>query len=342
MKTLYILYKVFLCRSFFFTAHIILFEHPCVKKLLLETTLNNMKYIILAVIICIAQNASAQTIRLATYQYAENDRIKNITPLASYLEQKTGNTIEVKSYPDIPTFISAIQKGEVDLALISTFGYFLLDASSVKHAVRPRLTLNVNKEAINNYKTAIVCRKEMQLYKLEDVKSKANALRATFVAPGSTSGNLVPRLAYNGLGLSDVEKTFLSVGYSKTHMAALQLVLHDSTDIAAMGYTEYEKLLREDSASAKQLRLLWLSPEIPLGPVLFNDRLSAALQQKIVAAMLSVEKENKDALLAVKAGWSEAKQATSYITIDESFYNPFKSILGDKKALQSILNKFAN
>lgn len=284
----------------------------------------------------------AQTIRLATYQYASNNRIDNISPLAGQLEKETGHKVEVKSYPDIPAFIKAIQENQADVALISTFGYFLLDASATKHSMVPALTLAVPASAKDNYKTAMLCRKETRVFQLADTRTQAKHLRAALVAPGSTSGNLVPRLAFSGIGVNDMESSFASVEYSKTHDAAIQFLFQRKADIAAMGYTEYEKLLRHDSASASKLRLVWLSPEIPLGPVLLNKTLSQKTSRQVISCLLALEKTNKAALESVKAGWSEAKQATHYIRIGASFYDPFRSMLGSKEALRELLGRFVN
>ncbi len=296
-------------------------------------------------LLCIAYpyyQLQAQTIRLATYQYASNDRIANISPLAAQLEKETGRKVAVKSYPDIPSFITAIQQNQVDIALISTFGYFLLDAAATKHSMTPALTLAVPAKAKDNYKTALLCLKETPVQHLVDIRKKAKQLRAALVAPGSTSGNLVPRLAFSGVGINDMEASFASVEYSKTHDAAIQFLFQRKADIAAMGYTEYEKLSTHDSASASKLRLVWLSPEIPLGPVLLNKRLSQNTIHQITSCLLALEQKNNAALESVKAGWSEAKQATHYIRIDTPFYDPFRSMLGSKAVLQELLSRFIN
>ena len=107
----------------------------------------------------------AQKIVLATYQYADNNRIKNIQPLADLISKRTGWKVETRSYPTVHTFIEGLQKNEVDIALINTFGYLLLDASSVKHRMNPYAVMKVKDGSQDNYKTSFVSSADLNLNK---------------------------------------------------------------------------------------------------------------------------------------------------------------------------------
>jgi phosphonate transport system substrate-binding protein len=290
-------------------------------------------------LLCVVALA-AQQIRLATYQYADNDRISNIQPLADHLHAVYGFAVEVKSYPTVHAFIKAIQQHEVDIALINTFGYLLLETYPEGYPMQPLFALSVAKDAKDNYKTALLASSTSPIHTLQDVKTYAAASRFMLVAEGSTSGNLVPRLALTGLGITDAEKSFKSVTYGKIHSLTADAVVNGATDLAAMGSTEYYRLLKNDSVKNK-FRLLWLSPEIPLGPVLINKKLPQSVTKQVGDALLSLHTQNLAALAAVKAGWSEAKQATHYIAIDAAYYHPFIQQLGDHKSWQKILQQFA-
>ena len=299
------------------------------------------KLALIVALLIISVIAFAQTLRLATYQYADNNRIKNISPLAGYLQAKLGCEVTVHSYPTVHAFIEAIRNNETDIALINTFGYLLLEASSQKYSMVPALTLYVRDDAKDNYKTCFVVPASSPIHSLEDAKQFAATSKLMLVATGSTSGNLVPRLVLSRISLTDVETQFQSFEYGKTHAATLQAVVNNQADIAAMGYTEYQKL-ESDTSAIRKIRRVWLSPEIPLGPVLLSKHLSALQQKNITEALLNLHTADTAALESLKAGWSEAKQATHYITIKTSFYDSFKKMLGKKEDLQRILTQFAN
>jgi len=282
-----------------------------------------------------------RVLKLATYQYADNNRIANISPLAAFLTAKIGRKVEVKSYPTVHSFIEAIQRNEVDIALINTFGYLLLEASKETYPMKPFLALEVAPEAVDNYKTAIVAPAGSGIDNLEDVKGYASKSRLLLVAEGSTSGNLVPRLALTKMGIVDAEKDFKEVAYGRNHKLTIEAVANGNADLGAMGSTEYFKFIEHPQNKAK-IKLVWMSPEIPLGPVLINNALTIEMKAHISKMLLELHELQPESLLAVKNGWSEAKQAVKYIRIDADYYKPFEKQLGKRADLQKILKKFAN
>lgn len=286
-------------------------------------------------------SAAAQPLRIATYQYADNNRIANIQPFANELKSKYGIDAEVKSYPTVHAFIEAIRRDEVDIALINTFGYFLLQASGKSYPMQPLLALEVSETAKDNYKTAFLVNPNSPIHTLDDIKKAAGKTRLALVAKGSTSGNLVPRLALSYAGVPDAEASFAELSYAGTHATAIDAILNNKADLATMGLTEYQRYLAKDPSNAARLRLVWSSPEIPLGPVLFNKKLSGEKLQQLQKAFTALHVQNPAVLASIKAGWSEAKQATRYIIITDSFYDPFRKVLGNKEDLQRILKQFA-
>jgi ABC-type phosphate/phosphonate transport system substrate-binding protein len=147
--------------SVYFTVHPVYGSHHFVRSHLCSN--NGMKQFFLAIIAFLVFNgASAQTLRIAVYQYADNPRIKNLQPLADHLQQQAGINASVKSYPTVHALIKGMQENEVDVAFISTFGYLLLKGSDKKHPMLPVAAL-VAPGAKDNYKTAIVSRKQANI-----------------------------------------------------------------------------------------------------------------------------------------------------------------------------------
>lgn len=299
------------------------------------------RYLLLGLFLFFTVLANAQPLVIATYQYADNNRIANIQPLADHIAAKTGKAVEVKSYPTVHLFMEAIQNNEVDIALINSFGYFMVEAADTKYPMKPYAVLRVKEHAKDNYKTAIIIAKRFKADTLRNVTQLAASLRLMLVSPGSTSGNLVPRLAFNSVGLKNPETDFQQVRYGKNHKAAIDSVLTGKADIAAVGSTEYFSLLK-DSSRAKQIKLLWLSPEIPLGPLLINNRVSTPLRNSIVALLLELHQTNAPALEAVKKGWSEAAQTDQFIRLPKNYYQPFRKQSGDEKTMAKIIKQFVN
>jgi phosphate/phosphite/phosphonate ABC transporter binding protein len=295
-----------------------------------------MRKCLLFILLIITGLTKAQTFRLAVYQYADNPRIKNLQPLAEHLQKALGITTVVKSYPTVHDLIGGMTKGEVDVAFISTFGYLLFNAGKQNHPMKPVAAL-IASNAKDNYKTAFVCRRSANLSRFGDIRKAGSNLRMAFVATGSTSGNLVPRLLLTGIGINEADQHFASVRYAGTHVKAIEWLLTDSADIAAMGSNEWDKL---DSAKRSSLQLLKLSSEIPLGPVLVNRHLAKDTEQKIVQQLLQLHQSNAEALNALKAAWSEAKQATNFIPITPDYYRPYLKQFGKENTVNKIIRQF--
>ncbi|HSK14079.1 MAG TPA: PhnD/SsuA/transferrin family substrate-binding protein [Phnomibacter sp.] len=289
----------------------------------------------------IISNAISQALVLATYQYADNDRIANIQPLADHLSRGLGLSVETKSYPTVHRLIQAIQDHEVDIALINTFGYLLLDASSKSYAMQPYSVLKVEDGAQDNYRTAVIARRDLAIDTISDINRVAGHSKLGLVAIGSTSGNLVPRLILNASGIKDPETKFASVAYIGNHKTTTDALLQGGVDIAAVGSTEYFNAMA-DPRKKENIKLLWMSPEIPLGPILMHDRIGSDMRSGIIDLLLHLHTDHPAALESLKAAWSEAKQAEKFIPMDATYYDAFKRQLGSKENMGEILRQFAN
>lgn len=276
-------------------------------------------------------------IRLATYTYADNDRLTNLQPLARLLEEELDRSVQIKSYPDVALFISGIKSDEVDIALINTLGYLLLSLDNQNMEVAT--TLKVVKDAQDNYKTVLLTNVN-DIESLDDLYESKADLAISFVAKGSTSGNLVPRLLLSSLGIKSPETQFQSMTYGGNHTSTFDQLVHGEIDVCAIGSNEYFKQMEANPLLSDSIRLLWISEEIPLGPVLVNRGLSKADSNKITGLLLQLHKTNDKVLQSIKAGWSEAKQAEKYYPITDSYYDDFRRVNGNNTDLSEILNLF--
>ncbi|MEQ9298244.1 MAG: PhnD/SsuA/transferrin family substrate-binding protein [Cyclobacteriaceae bacterium] len=277
------------------------------------------------------------SLRLATYTYASNNRIANLEPLARLLEEELDRPVDIKSYPDVASFISGIKSDEVDIALINTLGYLLLSLDNQNMEVVT--TLKVVEDAQDNYKTVLLTNIS-NIQSLDGLYQRKGDLSMTFVAEGSTSGNLVPRLLLSSIGIKSPETEFRSVAYGGNHTSTFEQLVRGETDLCAIGSNEYFMQLEANPSISDSIQLLWISEEIPLGPVLVNRGLSKDDSDKITELLLQLHQTNDKVLQYVKAGWSEAKQAEKYYPITDSYYDDFRRVNGNSTDLSEILNLF--
>lgn len=295
----------------------------------------------LATIICIVLfvgcNPDQQPIRLATYTYATNDRIENLRPFSKNLETALNRAVEIKSYPDVASFIVGIKSNEVDIALINTLGYLIL--SSNNEHMLPVANMHIEKDAVDNYKTVLLTVND-SISDYSAIRDKAEMLSMMFVKEGSTSGNLVPRLFLSTIDIASPESQFKEVKYGGNHTSTFQKLVRGETDLCAIGSNEYYKQIQADSTLGNKVNLLWVSDEIPLGPVLTNKRFPLEEKDIISNLLLNLHSDNSEAFKSIKSGWSEAKQADKFQLISDEFYDTFREVNGNRTDLNDILKMF--
>ncbi|WP_350286780.1 PhnD/SsuA/transferrin family substrate-binding protein [uncultured Croceitalea sp.] len=284
-----------------------------------------------------ACESKIRPLRLATYTYATNNRIRNLEPLSRELEKVLERPVHIESYPDAISFIDGIRSDEVDIALINTLGYLILSLDN--EVMEPIAALKIKNDAVDNYKTVLLTNID-SITELNRLKHSSEELSMMFVAEGSTSGNLVPRLLLSSIGIKSPENQFKEVKYGGNHTSSFEKLLKGKADICAIGSNEYFKQIKKDSTLLDTHNLLWVSEEIPLGPVLLNHSFADEERKKIIDMFLTLHLKNSSALESIKSGWSEAKQTERFYPISDSYYNDFREINGNRTDLIEILDLF--
>jgi phosphonate transport system substrate-binding protein len=278
---------------------------------------------------------NARTLVVATYQYADNPRIKNIEPFATHFGDEAGIKTVVKSFPTVHALLEAMKNNEVDIVFINTFGYLL--SRELTQAYEISAALHLPDDAASVYRSVIVSPKENQITTLKAAVDRAGDNYLVLVSPGSTSGNLVPRLKLASILRDDPEKFFVEVQYAERHDAALTLAREEKYAIASCGSDEYYKL----GADTAKFNLLWKSEPIQLGPVLVKKELSENIKISLQKALLSLHEQSPAALESVKSGWTEAKPADRYVVIDDVYYESLIRLAGNPAKALRIIKKFA-
>src|SRR5688500_186485 len=163
-------------------------------------------FLLLAVISSATAQNEPDTLIFATYRYSDNDRIKNIEPFAKYFGQLIKIPVKVKSYNSVHELIAGMKNRETDIVFINTFGYLLLREQSKNYSIAAALQIPSGKRS--TYQTAIVSSTNSKVKSLNDLTSREGKLSLLLVNPGSTSGNLIPRLKFAEMGITEPEKFF--------------------------------------------------------------------------------------------------------------------------------------
>lgn len=263
--------------------------------------------------------ARQEPLILATYSYSNNDRIANIFPLAEALSKSIDLPIEVKSYADVNSLIEAILIKDVDIALINTHGFLILE--QYEHDMEPLVALNSDNLQELNYRAVILSREANKISSIEELKKKSNQLKFMFVAEQSTSGYFIPKRFLSKIGIDNPKDTFKKVEFGGNHQDTFDLLLKGATDLIAVGSNEYYTQLTNNPSLKEEIELVWMSGEIPLGPVIVSERLRPEKVHLIQNILLDIHISNPEAFDAVKMGWSEARNSNRFIEVSDTQYN---------------------
>lgn len=294
-----------------------------------------MKSVILASVFLFTATlsiAQRKPIVFATYTYSTNNRVQNLQPLATWLSKETGVEISVVSYPTVKALINAIETNSVDIAMMNTSGYLVLQRNH-PGKVKPLVNLDMGNTQQTNYAGCLITLSRNNIHSLrEAINQKA---KLALVESSSTSGNLMPRLMLNSKGIASAEQHF-DVYYAGTHRQVVDDVLNGKALIGGCGCAEVIAA-QARLAEGNTIQVLDEFNNIPLGPIVFNTKMEGNQVSKIKKALLKVHREEPEVFVNFCNGWTEFKSAVKFKSVADKDYDSFRKMFGNNVNLWSLI-----
>ena len=203
--------------------------------------------------------------------------VRRWQPLANYLANELDMPVELVFRSSYRAIITALTKGEIDVCLTGAFVYVLTRQET---DIRPLVRRKKYGKYI--YHSIVVVRKDSKINTIEDLQGKKFA----FTDRESTTGYLLPVAMMKKRGIPDPEKYFSEVIFTGNHDSALLAVYTRSTDGAAVATTYY----RSENPKVKELKIIWKSQLVPMGPFSARGVLDKRLAERIKKAFLKIGK----------------------------------------------------
>ncbi len=194
---------------------------------------------------------------LATYTYSTNTRMESLEPLAVLLSQKTGIEVTAVSYPTVQRLLEAIKHDSVDFAMMNTSGYLTFQ-KEIPNKIVPLVNLYMGIASSTNYGGCIIVLNETGIPSIKHFLVTDSSYRFALVNNSSTSGNLVPRLLLNNIGIDNAEKKF-QVYYAGTHKNVVEDIINGKAALGGCGCAEVEKYKGSSAYQAILLLLIHLT-----------------------------------------------------------------------------------
>jgi phosphonate transport system substrate-binding protein len=164
-------------------------------------------------------------------------------PVIDYLSKMTGKKVEFYMPTSYSTVVEAMVNKWVDVAVLGPYSYVIAHEKDpdimvfTTYAKRPGHTV----EEGPGYKAVLVTRKDSGLDSIESIKGKTLAL----TDPGSTSGNLFPRVVFSKdiLKGAPLESYFKKIVYSGGHDLSTMAVYEGKADAAFVATHRFDNVI---------------------------------------------------------------------------------------------------
>ncbi len=250
----------------------------------------------------------------------EADRLRSNQCLADRFEKLLGVPVKLFPAADYAGTIEGLKGGNLDYAELGASGYAAIYLS-VPDAVEPVLTTKQS-DGATGYYSVMVARADSGIETLEDMKGK----RMGFADPNSTSGYLVPSVAFDDMGLNPKEY-FASTQFSGGHEQNVLAVLNGDVDGGvtwASGVGEWEegytsgnlrKMVDKGMVDMSDLVQVWESPLIPNGPLVLRKSLPADVKGKVVASLKAMVSDDTECFYSTMHG-----ENAGFVDVSHDFY----------------------
>ncbi|HET7718105.1 MAG TPA: phosphate/phosphite/phosphonate ABC transporter substrate-binding protein [Bauldia sp.] len=230
-------------------------------------------------------------------------RLATLEPFRVYLQDKTGIPVEIVPAATYDALIDAQAGGQVDYAIYSATAYA---TAVVKCECVEAFAAPVAADGALGFYSILVARSGDPVADLAGAKGK----RLGLGPKDSVAGSIVPRHAFAADDI-DLATHFLAVREFPTPEDAVKALLQGEVDLAAawssltgsaaLGYSfgTLNRMVAEGTLSMDRIKLVWQSRLIPFGPHALRINLPAELKGILSGAVLSMAREDPEALDAV-------------------------------------------
>lgn len=172
------------------------------------------------------------------------------------------------------------------------------------------------------YRAALITKKGSKFTTIESLKGSTLAL----ADPGSTSGNLMPRVVFGKTIGMDLDKYFGKVIYSGSHENSTVAVMNGKVDAAFVATHRFDNVVNKKEASLDAVNILWKSAPIPQDPFVYRSELCEPIKKAIRDTFMGLSQES-----SAKAFLKNVK-SEKFVAMSSKDYDIIRDIKAAKDA----------
>jgi phosphonate transport system substrate-binding protein len=233
---------------------------------------------------------------------------KRYEPLANYLSEKVGATIELNVLSRYGNIIENFVSNELDGAFFGSFtGALAHRKLGVEALARPEWL-----DGTSTYHGLLFVRNDSGIDGSDEMRGK----RFAFVDKATTAGWLLPLHYFKIQGIDDHQTWLAETYFTGTHEGAIYDVLDRKTDIGAAKNTVFQRLADGDPRISDELAILTRSPDVPANGLCVRKDLALPLKNRLRETLLNMAQDEEGKEVLRQFG------AVRFIATTEEDYTP--------------------
>lgn len=239
-------------------------------------------------------------------------------PLIRHLSAVTGKDIDFYSPTSYASVMEAIASGWVDIAVLGPASYTLAKAQNddmVVFATYSRHAGHMQEEG-PGYRANLISRADSGIETIKDSRDATLGL----VDPASTSGHLLPMVAFAGETGEDLEDFYGRIVYTGGHDLSALAVLEGRVDVAFVATHRFDNVVERGDITLDDVNILWRSAVVPQDPFVFRTTLCEDLRESIAEAFLTAHE------IAEVAPYFEAINSPRFVPMQDSDYDLIRQL----------------
>ena len=208
-------------------------------------------------------------------------------PVTDRMEKLTGKKIQFFMPTSYASVVEGLLSKFVDVAVLGPYSYVIANSKDksievfATYAKRP----GHMQEEGPGYRGVLISKRGSKFTSIDSLKGSTLGL----TDPGSTSGNLMPRVAFTKVIGKDLEKFFGKVVYTGSHELSSVAVVKGKVDAAFVATHRFDNVVNKGEASLDGVNILWKSDPIPQDPFVYRNTLCGNIKAKIRETFLNLK-----------------------------------------------------
>lgn len=206
----------------------------------------------------------------------------HFTEFRDYLAGKLGIPVSLKQRRTYEKINDLLAREKVQMAFTCTGGYL-----SGRKAFGLELLAVPVMNGKTRYRSYIVTRSDSLARSLADLQNSVFA----FTDPLSLTGYIYPTAKVNQMGRTTTD-FFQKSFFTESHDKSIEAVATGVADGAAVDSLIFDALLKQDDSFAGSLKVIEISEEFGMPPVVVPQGVSVKLKRKLLKVLLSMDKDS--------------------------------------------------